>query len=60
MRSQAASEKSLQQLGFGRPPKVIRRERRMMSLVARQLLAAASGADSEARRKARFQSVLSM
>ena len=43
MRSQAALEKSLQQLGFGYPPKVIHTEMMMMSLVARQLLAAASG-----------------
>jgi hypothetical protein len=45
MRSQAASEMSLQQLGFDRPPNVMWREIKMMYFVARQLLAAASGGD---------------
>jgi hypothetical protein len=45
MRSQAASEMPLQQLGFGHPSNAMRREMRMMSLMARQLLAAASGGD---------------
>jgi hypothetical protein len=57
MRSHAASEMLLNLLGCAWPPKVIRRERRKVSDVARQLLAAASGAVRCPRRKARFQSV---
>jgi hypothetical protein len=57
-RSHADSDMLLQLLGFACPPNVIQRERRKVSGVSRQLLAAASGAERCPRLKARFQSVL--